>query len=51
MKWMPVPIDGPLVAVERFVAEHPEFVIDQRIGEKYILTQSPYGFLRKVVRP
>lgn len=47
MKWMPVPIDGPLVAVERFVAEHPEFVVDQRIGEKYILTQSPYGFLRK----
>jgi cephalosporin hydroxylase len=47
MKWMPVPVDGPLSAIERFLADHPEFESDLRRGEKYLLTQSPYGFLRK----
>ena len=51
MQWMPVPIDGPLVAIRRFLAGHPEFTSDQRWGEKYLLTQSPYGFLRKGTRP
>jgi len=51
MKWMPVPVDGPLVAIERFLAGHPEFESDLRWGEKYLLSQSPYGFLRKGKRP
>ena len=51
MNWMPVPLDGPLEAIRRFVAAHPEFESDLRVGEKYLLTQSPYGFLRKGKRP
>jgi len=51
MQWMPVPVDGPLVAIQRFLAGHPEFTSDQRWGEKYLLTQSPYGFLRRGTRP
>jgi cephalosporin hydroxylase len=47
MGWMPVPLDGPRPAIERFVAAHPEFQSDLRVGEKYLLSQSPYGFLRK----
>lgn len=45
---MPVPIDGPLAAVNSFLANHPEFERDSRIAERYILSQSPYGFLRRV---
>jgi cephalosporin hydroxylase len=51
MAWMPVPVDGPLVAIRRFLAAHPEFESDLRRGEKYLLTQSPYGFLRRKRRP
>jgi len=51
MKWLPVPVDGPLVAIERFLASHPEFASDLRWGEKYLLTQSPYGFLQKGKQP
>jgi cephalosporin hydroxylase len=50
MQWMPVPVDGPLLAVEQFLARHAEFVSDLRLGEKYLLTQSPYGFLRRTQR-
>jgi cephalosporin hydroxylase len=50
MKWMPVPLDGPLPAIETFLATHPEFESDLRLGEKYLLTQSPHGFLRKKER-
>lgn len=45
MHWMPVPVDGPLPAIETFLARHPEFEADLRLGEKYLMTQSPYGFL------
>jgi cephalosporin hydroxylase len=47
MNWMPVPLDGPLLAIQQFVKTHPEFESDLRVGEKYLLTQSPYGFLLK----
>jgi cephalosporin hydroxylase len=47
MNWMPVPLDGPLLAIQQFVKAHPEFESDLRVGEKYLLTQSPYGFLVK----
>jgi cephalosporin hydroxylase len=44
---MPVPIGGPLPAVEQFLAERPEFVRDLRVAERYVLSQSPYGYLRR----
>jgi cephalosporin hydroxylase len=47
MGWMPVPVDGPLEACRRFLETHREFSADVALGEKYLLTQSPYGFLRK----
>ena len=47
MDWMPVPLEGPLPAIHEFLAKHPEFHTDLRLGEKYLLTQSPYGFLRR----
>ena len=40
---------GPLVAVQRFLAESSDFEID-REREKFILTYAPAGFL-KCVRP
>ena len=39
--------EGPLAAVEEFVARHPEFVIDAA-RERYLLTYNPRGFLRRV---
>ena len=50
MGWMPVPLDGPLPAIRSFLAAHPEFSSDLALGEKYLLTQSPYGFLVKAAR-
>lgn len=47
MDWMPVPVDGPLAAIREFLGTHPEFSSDLAVSEKYLLTQSPYGFLRK----
>lgn len=38
---------GPMEAVERFVRERPDFVIDAS-REKFMLTFSPRGFLRRV---
>jgi cephalosporin hydroxylase len=38
---------GPAVAAERFVAENSDFVID-RAREKFLLTYSPGGFLKRV---
>ncbi len=38
---------GPLVAVERFLAETADFEID-REREKFILTYAPAGFLKRV---
>jgi cephalosporin hydroxylase len=39
--------DGPLPAIEQFIQEHPEFVIDKR-RERYLLTTNPLGFLKRV---
>lgn len=47
MEWMPVPLEGPLPAIREFTVRHPDFHSDLRLGEKYLLTQSPYGFLRR----
>ncbi|HEV8637883.1 MAG TPA: CmcI family methyltransferase [Chloroflexota bacterium] len=45
---MPVPIGGPLPAVEEFLRERDDFVQDLRVAERYVLSQSPYGYLRRV---
>ncbi len=37
---------GPMEAVDRFLAENDEFVIDQRC-ERFLMTQYPGGFLRR----
>lgn len=47
MNWMPVPVDGPLRAIRQFLGGHPDFSSDLALGEKYLLTQAPYGFLRR----
>ena len=39
--------EGPLAAVEEFVARHSEFEIDAA-RERYLLTYNPKGFLRRV---
>ncbi|NTW37277.1 MAG: cephalosporin hydroxylase, partial [Syntrophobacteraceae bacterium] len=47
MNAMPVPVGGPLPAVRRFLADHDDFELDMNLAEKYLLTQSPYGFLQR----
>ena len=39
--------EGPLAAVEEFVARHPEFAVDAG-RERYLLTYNPRGFLRRI---
>jgi cephalosporin hydroxylase len=39
--------DGPLPAVEQFLAENRDFVVDPS-RERYILTYNPKGFLKRV---
>jgi len=47
---MPVPVGGPLQAVREFLAENGDFELDAQVAEKYLMTQSPYGFLRRKAR-
>jgi cephalosporin hydroxylase len=37
---------GPMEAVDKFLSEHPEFVIDQRC-ERFLMTLNPRGYLRR----
>jgi cephalosporin hydroxylase len=39
--------DGPLAAIEQFLAENHEFVVDAT-RERYILTYNPRGFLKRI---
>ncbi len=39
--------EGPLAAVEQFVRENPNFVVDST-RERYVLTYNPKGFLKRV---
>jgi cephalosporin hydroxylase len=48
MGFHPVPNEGPLAAAKEFLAENDSFVIDRRIGEKYLLTTNPSGYLMRV---
>lgn len=45
MDAMPVPIDGPLPAIREFLAVDSRFEQDMAVSERYLMTQSPYGFL------
>jgi cephalosporin hydroxylase len=39
--------EGPLPAIDDFLRDHPEFVVDAE-RERYLLTYNPRGFLRRV---
>lgn len=45
MDTMPVPIEGPLPAIREFLALDARFEQDMAVSERYLMTQSPYGFL------
>jgi cephalosporin hydroxylase len=38
---------GPLAAVEQFLREHPNFIVDES-RERYVLTYNPRGFLKRI---
>ena len=38
---------GPMEAIDRFLSQHDEFVIDRRC-ERFLMTQYPRGYLRRV---
>ncbi|MFQ5770203.1 MAG: CmcI family methyltransferase, partial [bacterium] len=40
-------IKGPMCAIEEFLAENANFVIDEA-RERYLLTQNPKGYLKRV---
>jgi cephalosporin hydroxylase len=42
------PGDNPKTAVHQFLRTHPEFVIDQAIQDKLLITVAPDGYLRRV---
>jgi len=48
MGFHPVPNEGPLAAMRQFMAETDEFEIDRRLPEKYFMSLSPDGFLRRI---
>lgn len=48
MGYHPVPNEGPKAAAQQFLAENQDFAPDLRIAEKYVLTISPYGFLKRI---
>jgi cephalosporin hydroxylase len=48
MGYHPVPNEGPQAAAKVFLAENKSFQADMRVAEKFVLTISPYGFLKRV---
>ncbi len=40
------PVEGPLPAIDDFLARHPDFAVDKS-RERYLMTYSPRGFLRR----
>lgn len=39
---------GPLVAVKAFLKNHPQFVRDTDVELRYVMTEHPYGWLKRV---
>ncbi|MEM7409540.1 MAG: cephalosporin hydroxylase family protein [Myxococcota bacterium] len=44
------PGDNPWTAVQAFLADHPEWVVDQPFENRLLLTMAPGGYLRRVGR-
>jgi cephalosporin hydroxylase len=38
---------GPLVAIKQFLAQHPEFHVDERYDRRFVVTHHPQGWLRR----
>lgn len=38
---------GPLAAITEFLPQHPEFEVDQSRSERFLITHSPMGWLRR----
>jgi cephalosporin hydroxylase len=38
---------GPLPAIQAFLARHPEFTVDERLNERFLITHHPAGWLRR----
>ncbi|MBU1670593.1 MAG: cephalosporin hydroxylase family protein [Actinobacteria bacterium] len=41
------PRGGPLPAIDRFLRDNPDFVIDQS-RERYLITYNPHGYLKRI---
>jgi cephalosporin hydroxylase len=48
MEYHPVPNEGPQAAAREFLRSHPEFEPDRRWAERYILSLSPLGYLKRI---
>jgi cephalosporin hydroxylase len=48
MGFHPVPNQGPQAAAQEFAAGNPDFVVDRRWAERYVLSLNPDGYLRRV---
>ena len=42
------PGNSPKTAVHQFLKDHPEFVIDEEIAAKLLITVAPDGWLRRI---
>jgi len=42
------PDNNPKTAVREFVARHPQFVIDEAVHTKLMLSSAPHGFLKRI---
>ena len=42
------PGDNPMTAARRYLQDHPEFEIDERIDHKVLIGVAPKGYLRRV---
>jgi cephalosporin hydroxylase len=38
---------GPLRAIEEFLAERPDYVVDARLDKRFLITHHPSGWLRR----
>src|SRR5204863_1227228 len=39
---------GPLPAIKKFLARHPEFVWERERSERFLITHHPMGWLRRI---
>lgn len=48
LKLFPVPMEGPFEAVQEFLETNDDFIIDNKLAEKYLITHCPSGYLRRI---